>query len=141
MKKTSIFLIAILIGIITSCKHKADDKELDINIIPEPVKIEKRKGFFEINPKTKVINPKHSKIQGVADYLIDQLAISTGYELEFGEPFEKENVIAFEFAAEEDLGIEGYHMDVTKEKVTIFTNTPEGAFYVFKLYFNCCHLK
>ena len=129
MKKTSILLIALLAALFFSCDQKTGDEKNEISIIPQPVKIEKRSGHFEINSKTQIVNPKHSNIQGVAKYLKDQLDRATGFDLSFGEPFEKENVIAFEFAAEEDLGVEGYHLDITPEKVTIFTNSTEGAFY------------
>ena len=128
MKRFTVLFAALLFVFLFSCTEKTE-KTKKISIIPKPVKIEQLKGNFEINKKTRIVNPKHSNDRQVAEYLHDVILNSTGFDLEYGEPFDDNNVIVFEFSADENLGEEGYTLEVTKSKILIKANESNGLFY------------
>jgi len=128
MKKITILFPALLFIFFFSCTEKADKIE-KISIIPKPVKIEQGYDNFELTKKTRIIKSKHNYDKQVADYLLDILNSATGLELEHGEPFEEKYVIVFEYSAIEDLGDEGYVLEVNKNKILIKANESRGLFY------------
>jgi hexosaminidase len=128
MKKITILIFtSFLIGLV-SC-NQMDKKSKSLNIIPKPVKVVQEKGFFTITGKTRIAKPMHGKDGSTAAYL-QSVFKSAGVPVpELCEPFEEKNVIRFEYAADEELGWEGYTLEVTRSKIEIKANEPEGLFY------------
>lgn len=128
MKKiTTLIFISCLICLF-SC-NQMDEKSKSLNIIPKPVKVFQGKGFFTITGKTRITKPMHGKDGSTAAYLQSVFKSAGGPVPQLGEPFEEKNVIRFEYAADEELGWEGYTLEVTRKKIEIKANEPEGLFY------------
>jgi len=128
MKIITTLLPTLLLIFLFSCTEKTSKIE-KISIIPKPVKIEQETGNFELNKKTRIVIPKHDNDRQVAEYLHNVLSMATGFELEYGEPLEDKNVIVFEYSGIEDLGEEGYELEVDENKILIKANESNGLFY------------
>jgi len=104
-------------------------------LIPQPVSRETIAGSFTLKPSTKIaLNKNEPSIRNVAQYLSEHLSVPTGYKFEVSSsdnPKKLVNTILFELASprEKILGEEGYRLAITKKKVSIIANTPNGLFY------------
>jgi len=128
MKKITILIFIGFLVCFVSC-NQSDKNLKSLSIIPKPVKVELHNGFFTITGKTRITKPMHGKDGNTAAYLQSVFKSAGGQVPEWGEPFEEKNVIRFEYAANEELGWEGYTLEVTRKKIEIKANEPEGLFY------------
>ncbi len=100
-----------------------------ISIIPKPVELHPRDGFFELEPGTIIF--ADSQNQGNAAYLRDFLLPPMGSSLSVQHDSDQtENSITLKIdSAFTDLGKEGYRLSVEKSGVFITGSTPGGIFY------------
>lgn len=100
-------------------------------LLPQPVKKTEAEGFFLLTEKT-VIHTTTSELAWEGRYLTELLGPATGFNLavETGAAPDKSNRIMLALdAARNDLGDEGYSMDVTTRGVTITGAKPAGVFH------------
>ena len=99
------------------------------NIIPIPVSIEHRDGFFVFRPSIRIIAEKDSQTE--ASKLIDALAPAMGYKLKLASkarPKAKNIKLAIDEQLSQ-LGDEGYILDVSARQILIRARQPAGLFY------------
>jgi len=97
-------------------------------VIPRPTSMRMGEGSFTITENT-VIEADEKNLE-TARYLADALAPATGFRLEIvTKPDGADNVIAFATVADDELGTEGYRLNVSGNLVAIYATTPAGAFY------------
>lgn len=131
--RNSLIFVAVLLILYTG-KLYADSSrnsggDTDISIIPRPCCIKKGKNVFELRPDTKIIlTVENSRVRKTAAGFRERLALSTGYNLDFGKD-QKENCIIFQLTNDEKLGQEGYCLDIKKDKVILRAFKPPGIFY------------
>ena len=111
-------------------KEKIDE----LSLIPKPAKIIKQKGHFSIKPDLKIfLDSKEKQSQLVADYLVEKLNKSTGYELKIEKKLASDvnqNVLLLSTNnADKNLGDEGYKLLVATNSVTIHAAKSAGLFY------------
>lgn len=124
---TNLIILSFLI-LLNSCGLSV--KETDsIKIIPKPIKLEKSKGFFKIESKTRITKPVNDKDSSTATYFQNLMKSVGGTTLKLGKPFEDYNVIRFVLSANKQLGREGYSLEVTPDLIEIKANDPAGLFY------------
>lgn len=133
MKKTLIFVVITLITsmIIYSCTQKTNLK-LPVNVIPQPVSLEERGGFYEIKPSAKILIPEN---QPDAEMIAINFALTfntvAGQELKISTITDRRNDqgIIFEILPEADsLGDEGYLLKVKNKKIELSAYQPAGLF-------------
>ncbi|MDT8303633.1 MAG: beta-N-acetylhexosaminidase [Sedimentisphaerales bacterium] len=99
------------------------------NIIPKPVSIENRSGFFSFKPSIRVVAEKDAQPEG--SKLIDALAPAMGYRLKLVSKA-RPNAKAVRLTLDEQLsqlGPEGYILDISAENILIRAKQPAGLFY------------
>ena len=99
------------------------------NIIPIPVSIEHRDGFFVFRPSIRIIAEKDSQTE--ASKLIDALAPAMGYRLKRVSKA-RPKAQAIKLSLDEQLyqlGDEGYILDVSARQILIRARQPAGLFY------------
>jgi hexosaminidase len=99
-------------------------------VIPLPVRVEGRAGSFVITPSTQVIAREAASIE--ASKLIAALGPAMGYRLKLVErPANVENAIRLEIESslKDQVGEEGYELDVTTGSIVIRAAEPAGLFY------------
>lgn len=100
------------------------------SLIPIPVSVEPGNGKFELTAETAIIVPEeNSEINGVADYFSNKIKPATGYELETSANASNGIVLSLLKKPDNEIGDEGYHLEVNSENITIQANKPAGLFY------------
>ena len=127
---TKIIVAIMALCIVPRCiaGHESAGPRSTIHIIPHPARLEVHEGQFRFTPETPVV----AQAEAEATKLIDYLAPAMGYRLSLvGDPPRAGNVIRLEIASstKEQLGEEGYQLDVTMRSIVIRAAKPAGLFY------------
>ena len=127
-KHFTLFLFVVLVGN-SNCQNPRG-----IEIIPQPVSVSAKEGFFTLDADTRIFTPEgRPDWETAAQYLMILAQQSTGYRL-VSQPLKKEfrdprpNSVYFL----PDAGVghpEGYKLEVTPKAVFIRAQTAAGAFY------------
>ena len=103
----------------------------DLSIIPYPVLVEKHEGFFALNSNTVITHSKN--LESKAKQLKDYLYPATGFDLKVGSSNIKSNQIILNINENlENLGVEGYTLEVNQNKILIEAPHSKGMFYAFQ---------
>lgn len=97
-------------------------------LIPYPSEITIKEGIFTINEKTSLSYDKDNKdLTRIAEYLNDHLAKYYHLVMQISE--KNTDVVQLKIIKSEELGKEGYQMQIDKKGVRIMASTPNGIFY------------
>ncbi len=115
-------LLLLIIGL-TSTKNYAQNPDA---IIPVPSSMNIKEGFYTFSEKSIISLPDDKSFIHVGIFFSDELGnfFKNSPKLRI-----KKADINFIWVNDEDLGNEGYRMDVSKNGVTIESNNARGAFY------------
>jgi len=119
--------IAGIVAIIASVAFGSHGQNL--SIIPKPVSIERRSGFFTISRSTRIVAENGAEAE--ATKLIDALAPAIGFQLQraAGHQHDRE-VIRLELREKpSQFGDEAYELDVSRGQIAISARRPTGLFY------------
>ncbi len=125
MKKSVLLLISIAINTIVFCQTSSK-----ISIIPEPVKIEQKSGYFTLPQNITIQTVETTELKQTLVDLQKRLSVPTGYKVAVSGNAPTA-VIKLELNKTPDatLGNEGYTLSVTTKNITIKANKPAGIFY------------
>jgi hexosaminidase len=100
-----------------------------VALIPQPVSLDVGDGVFEVGPATGVVASGPAKAE--ANKLIEALAPAMGFRLKLAEGGTEKNAIVLSLDAglKEQLGTEGYKLNVTPKRIDIRAVEPAGLFY------------
>jgi hexosaminidase len=101
-------------------------------IIPQPVKFERKSGSFLLGAKTVIAYHFANKdVKPVAEYLAGKLRKATGFKLPLANATKlpKRDFIFLNFTRDEELGAEGYTIEIDSNKVLLEPNNTTGFFY------------
>ncbi|WP_303861520.1 beta-N-acetylhexosaminidase, partial [Alkalibaculum bacchi] len=104
-----------------------------INIVPKPLSVTLKDGYFLLTPETEIcyFSPE---LHQVAKYLINKLSTSTGYSLETSDnilnPKGKSIVLSIEKLS--STNEEAYVLEVSSDRITLKGNTSKGVFYAIQ---------
>ena len=145
MRVSNFVLLGILFSLVMSCalqkkgvilekKQLLEEKVRQISVVPQPMKINELDGNFIIDKGTKILyTPADKQVKNVIEYFRKILETATGYKFAvqiLDASTVTQNAIVFNLRKEDqELGKEGYSMQVTPELVTISANSPAGLFY------------
>jgi hexosaminidase len=101
-----------------------------INIIPKPQEIKILDGDFLISSSTQILYDEHTK--NIAQYFADEVDALYGLKLKFEKSSGKPNnnfielrLTKLDYSSKK----EAYYLNITKDKVLITANEPNGIFY------------
>ena len=105
------------------------------NIIPKPLSYEKRDGNFKLNKDTMIYfqgrdEDESRDLLNICTYMKMKVMLPTGFDLNIirGNNPSENSIFLTTISGDEALGIEGYNLDVTENKITAVAYTPEGVF-------------
>jgi len=104
--------------------------ETQYSIIPQPVHLQAKEGFFEIQPDTLIVADK--KMQPLASTLNEMLSPAMGFSLKTEKRTkQKENLIQLQLKSslEKTLGHEGYNLTVTPTQIQLQAADKAGIYY------------
>ncbi|MBN2578820.1 MAG: beta-N-acetylhexosaminidase [Pirellulales bacterium] len=105
-----------------------------IAVIPKPLSVELRDGTFPLRATTRIYVQGDAKdVAETAKYLAETLAPATGYRLSIESlreiPSPRQGIILSVKNAPNDLGKEGYILDVAPDRIEIRARYAPGLFY------------
>jgi len=129
MKQSQSLTILAWLSVVCLCSLPAAHGAQSLSVIPQPVSIEEAEGAFKIAPTTTVVASHSAKTE--AGKLIEQFAPAMGFRLKLVQGGMDRNVIALSLdpALREELGAEGYKLNVTTQRIEIRAAKPAGLFY------------
>ena len=129
MKTNLIFILAILIvPILISAQN-------EINIIPNPQKIEIGEGFFTFSNTTKLVYEyKNKELTTALMPLILKLNTSAGIDLKASKYKIKGNIISVSLS-DKIMNDEGYELKINPNEIIILAKNPIGVFYAVQSLF------
>ena len=100
-----------------------------LNIIPQPVSVERLEGAFRITPETRIVAWGEAVAEAIK--LVETLAPVTGYPMRLVSTLQPgERAIKLQLDdSRTALGEEGYELAVTREQIRIIAHQPAGLFY------------
>ncbi|MFH1884721.1 MAG: beta-N-acetylhexosaminidase [Planctomycetota bacterium] len=116
---------------------KSTNPQSTVHIIPHPVALEVHDGLFRFTTGTQVValpqgTLRSAEAKAEAVKLLDYLTPAMGYRLSLLEDSSRvENVVRLEIESslKEQLGEEGYQLEVTTRSIVIRAAKPAGLFY------------
>ncbi|WP_066896495.1 family 20 glycosylhydrolase [Clostridium nigeriense] len=134
-------LIIICIGGLIIINNSNKDAEVSVqveninNIIPKPLSYEEKEGKFIVNKDTTVFikgnnEAETEEINKIAEYLKEKLKPSTGYNFTINknENPTQNYIYLSTLEGKEELGNEGYEINITNEGIKVIAYKPEGLF-------------
>ncbi|HEY0653150.1 MAG TPA: beta-N-acetylhexosaminidase [Chryseosolibacter sp.] len=117
-------------AVLFACSKNASEEGTKAfnSVIPKPSSAKATGKAFFISDKT-VIQAEGAEAQAVANYLREALSKSVGVTLNTDGEKANENVINLALTGNNDLGAEGYKVDIDEKQVNISASTPAGLFY------------
>lgn len=129
MKKIIIPLV-LLLFVFGGCSNQSENTESgEISIIPAPESVEVFPGFYQISANTIILGPENADDNGVVEYFIQFFYQASGIMLKMDNDHESQGVISLNYISDDELGDEGYRLEVDKHGVKISANTSAGLFY------------
>ena len=108
-----------------------NSKDNTISIIPKPIKVDIKQLTFTLTKNTVILTDPGLLKQ--AELLKNLIAPATGFELVIMDHSKKDgdnNFIILNIDENEKISHpEGYHLEISKEKIEILGSTPKGVFY------------
>lgn len=105
-------------------------EEKMIKIIPKPLKLEEKSGYFRLLPKTRILLDKFNlKLKQTAEIFAEQLRIASGYKIPVipgSSPAACDIILELSSANIEN---EGYKLNVNARYIRITANSEVGIFY------------
>lgn len=133
--KTTAWILLLSLAVL-ACKQKPPTDLTKENIIPKPVSVTPSAKAFEITEATGIyISGDTPDMKFVGEYLSSTLSPSTGFPFKVssteGEP-SKGNIYLIANEKDEELGDEGYEIEITPEGLKVKANKPAGVFYAIQ---------
>lgn len=98
-------------------------------LIPQPVKLVSRSGSFRITKSTAIY--ANQEFAAVAHRFARDIANATGFDIAV-KPLASQTPSGIVIRKRSDIAAEGYQLDVSPSRITIFSSTPAGVFYAFE---------
>jgi hexosaminidase len=117
-----LYIMLVSVGI-----TKAAGPQKDISLIPQPVKLERQVGSFQLSKSTKLISTAANK--EIATLFAAMLKAPTGYTLPHTTSGNAGIQLLLNKSSDPQLGTEGYALDILPTKITIRANKAAGLFY------------
>jgi hexosaminidase len=129
------FVAGLVMIIMVSCTPNEPAPPMDLgatSLIPHPVSVTATGSSFALTNQTGIyVNGENPEAARVAQMLADQLSPATGFSFSVQSATEAPGTgnIYLTLTENEELGDEGYTLEVTEDLVTVSANQPAGLFY------------
>ena len=126
MKQFNTYLkLSLILLILNGCHSKTDTAVAEINLIPQPVQLEKTEGYFQINTTTEINTiGNDDQISFVADYFNTIFNQVSDYKLKINKlnsANAKSNTITLEIT-NDIIKNEGYNLSISKSNIHLKAN-------------------
>jgi hexosaminidase len=116
----------------------ATSDDVGLTVIPRLEKCELRSGAFAIAPSTQIfVVAETRQVPFPVEQFVRQLRSATGFPLKvsMNARAPQDHGIVFEYTRDNELGAEGYTLDVTRENLHVRANADAGQLYAVQTLF------
>lgn len=124
----AVFASGLLIGCSNSKDTSEEASQAFNSVIPKPSSAKANGKTFFITSATAVQADGDESVKAIGNYLSEAISKSTGISLKAADGNTKDNLIKLSLGGN-DLGAEGYKLDIDEKQVTISASNPAGLFY------------
>lgn len=125
--KQSIITMALVLCSMTGFAQQAGH---NISIIPEPVSLQVKGGYYELPDEVVILSPSGKETAYVTGLLKEKLTFAPGKKVTVSRGKAGADIeLLLNKKADAVLGDEGYTLKVTSQKITIKANRPAGLLY------------
>ncbi|MGQ8337124.1 family 20 glycosylhydrolase [Sunxiuqinia sp. A32] len=128
MKKYRLLLLALSIGLFTSCAAKQEPKT--VSIVPKPQSLVVKSGKFKLNNQVSIIATR-PEVASEANYLAKSIKQQTGLEIPVSKQMQSGNTILLKLNTGIQL-LEGYQIHSSNDKFELEAATRDGLFYAIQ---------
>ncbi len=121
-----------LFGAITTLVPLLVKGEQELSIVPRPVHTSRRPGHFSMTRKSQIVYfTANSEMRATVELFAERLRKATGFPLPVRDAgrMPDRDFIFFNYIREEELGREGYELQVTRSNIEVNANNGNGFFY------------
>lgn len=130
MHQRIVLAMALLSVVVSACKQHAPTDLSKENIIPKPVSVNATTKVFELTKETAISVKQGSGLDFVGNYLAEVLRPATGFNLAVTESADTPGKGFFlDLVNDEELGDEGYAIEIGEDLLRVSANKPAGIFY------------
>ncbi|MBR8536212.1 family 20 glycosylhydrolase [Carboxylicivirga sediminis] len=133
MRIAILILFTLILTALPGCRMASEDVIQPVNIIPQPNSITYEEGEFQINAQTRLVYKGLDKI--ITRSIIrfkNQLAVSSGIELELSDQTPTDNYILFQLSKQLNDNTEGYEIKIEPNYIHINASSDKGLFYAIQ---------
>lgn len=123
--KMNYLLLWLLTGMICACVSPAD-REVKLQLIPQPEKISFETGVFQLDRNTQLDISVDKEVLACSGLLLSMIADRAGYDLTQGAALTNVIQLKIDTAVNQR---EGYRLQITPGHITIWAGNPAGMFY------------
>ncbi|MDY8135141.1 family 20 glycosylhydrolase [Aquimarina sp. 2201CG5-10] len=128
----SLRIISIVMLFFMACKgpdiSSHSDNEGYYGVTPQPFKINKKQGYFEVKKNTS-ITYNNASSSTVVNFFIAKINTVTGYNLVVSDQTNQKNNIEFIIDSAQEFLNEEYHLSISNDKISIKAGNDKGLFY------------
>jgi hexosaminidase len=106
----------------------ANGQNMTIQVIPQPVSIQQREGFYVLDHNT-TISYNKPVAKKIAEMIASRLKAPTGFEISVLQGISGSIHLNLNEVADDQIGLEGYILESSPRGVVITANQPAGLFY------------
>jgi hexosaminidase len=127
----SIVMMLIASSVFFSCSKEASEEGTTAfnSVIPKPSSAKLSGKVFFISNATTIQVEGDEQVKAVATYLSESLSESNGITLKTDGEASGKNVIKLALTGNDNLGTEGYKIEIDENQVNISASAPAGLFY------------
>lgn len=121
-------IASILIGCSGSKETSEDAKQAFNSVIPKPTSANATGKTFFLSSATAVSADGDERVKAITEYLLDVISKTNGVTLKVADEKTEQNFIKLSIGGN-DLGGEGYKIDIDEKQINITASNPAGLFY------------
>lgn len=119
--------------------YNAKAQEKEFFLIPQPSHLVVGTASVKINALTNMVLPKEKEHQPLVEHFREQLSAILNADIKTNTSNRTKSSISF--YVKKDLAKEAYHLDITKNNVSISASDPSGWFYGWQTFIQLLRLK
>ena len=121
---------SLLIGFSLFFIHVGGFSQTVVGLIPEPVRLTRNAGSFVLSEKTKIVTTGEESVLPLARMFADRVNSLTGCKLPVTASAKGKNILLrINKVRDNEIGSEGYLLEVTPLGIEVLANGPSGIFY------------
>ena len=126
--KNEMIMKQIFALLMLSCLFFNAKAQTKVNIIPQPVSLQEKEGYFILDDNTTIrCSNSNKELMAAANFFAAYVKNISGYALPVN--VAKKHSVQLVIAKMSELGEEGYQLDVSNNAIVITANTKEGIVY------------